>query len=430
MKAVYIAAAVIGVLAVVVLGLVIAQGPQPEIVVPAEVLVSFGWFNVTNTLLSSWVVMILIILLAWLGTRSMKLMPGGVQNFVEGIVGFLLAQVEEIAGEKNGRRFFMVIATIFIWVIANNWFGLLPFFNAVGKTEDVNHEIVETIADQQKEGKPFAEGDKQGAWLMENAGGITITKPRAKAVEFEYEAGDTAGVVTDRYIVFLAKEFTDFEPPASEAETAAPTKETVQAALAALESEPDAPKVHLVQQGEAGDEEVIPSDALSTSVHHIEFPGKKLGLIIPYFRGAFSDVNNTLAMGIVSFIFVEFWGISALGPAYLKKFFNLNGIMSFVGILELLSEFIRIISFTFRLFGNIFAGEVLVLMLTFLMPFIFVDVIYGLELFVGFIQAAVFALLTLVFATMAVESHDEDHHEEGHGAPAEGHPQPEAAQAH
>ena len=137
-------------------------------------------------------------------------------------------------------------------------------------------------------------------------------------------------------------------------------------------------------------------------------------------------------MGIVAFIFIEFWGLQALGWGYLSKFFNLKGIMSFVGILELLSEFIRVISFTFRLFGNIFAGEVLILMLTFLMPFLLVDVIYGLELFVGFIQAAVFALLTLVFAAMAVESHDEDHHEghEGEDATADAHHPAGAAQAH
>jgi F-type H+-transporting ATPase subunit a len=107
--------------------------------------------------------------------------------------------------------------------------------------------------------------------------------------------------------------------------------------------------------------------------------------------------------------------------------------MSFVGILELLSEFIRIISFCFRLFGNIFAGEVLILMLTFLMPFLFVDVIYGLELFVGFIQASVFALLTLVFATMAVEHHGEEEHHEAHhdeDGTADAHHHPETAQAH
>ena len=97
-----------------------------------------------------------------------------------------------------------------------------------------------------------------------------------------------------------------------------------------------------------------------------------------------------------------------------------------MGILELLSEFIRIISFAFRLFGNIFAGAVLILMLTFLLPFLIVDIIYGLELFVGFIQAAVFALLTLVFAVMAVEHHDEDHDdhegEAGHDMESQGTP--------
>jgi len=112
---------------------------------------------------------------------------------------------------------------------------------------------------------------------------------------------------------------------------------------------------------------------------------------------------------------IEFWGIQTLGIGYLGKFLNFTSpIKAFVGILELLSEFIRIISFAFRLFGNIFAGEVLILMLTFLMPFLFVDIIYGLEIFVGFIQATVFALLTLVFGVMAVEHHGEDEHHDGH----------------
>jgi len=78
---------------------------------------------------------------------------------------------------------------------------------------------------------------------------------------------------------------------------------------------------------------------------------------------------------------------------------------AFVGLLELISEFIRIVSFTFRLFGNIFAGEVLIVMMSFLVPLLLVDIFYGLELFVGLIQAFVFAMLTLVFAQMAVTHH-------------------------
>ena len=88
----------------------------------------------------------------------------------------------------------------------------------------------------------------------------------------------------------------------------------------------------------------------------------------------------------------------------------------FVGLLEFISELSRIISFTFRLFGNIFAGEVLLLMMTFLVPFVLADIFYALELFVGLIQAFVFAILTLVFAVSAVTVHGGDHDEEA--APA------------
>jgi len=435
LKAVSFVGGAIAVAAVLAVGLFVAKGPQPEIIVPAEKLWTVGPLNITNTLLTSWVVMAVIIILAVVCTRGMKLMPGGAQNFFEAVIQFLLDQVTEIAGEKNGRKFFWVVATIFIYIIVSNWFGLLPFFNAIGKTEDVNAHITHVIAEQAAKDEPFVEGERQGFWLMENTGGWTIAKANAKAGHFEIEAGDTPGQATDRYIVVLAEEFTDFE-----AEGEGPyDAETVQHAVEALEADPDAPKIHFAaaegdDHGEAaeGEHHGIPSEALHATVENIEFPGKTLGLVIPFFRGTFSDVNNTLAMGIIAFLFIEFWGLQALGIGYLSKFFNLKGIMSFVGILELLSEFIRVISFTFRLFGNIFAGEVLILMLTFLMPFLLVDVIYGLELFVGFIQAAVFALLTLVFASMAVESHDEEHHEGHHGedGAADAHHHEGTAQAH
>lgn len=440
-----VAAVVIGWLAV---GLLVARGPQPEIIVPAEVITTVGPLNLTNTLITSWVVMAIIIIISLLATRSMKLIPSGIQNFVEAVIAFLVGQVEEIAGEKNGRRFFMVVATIFIYVIVNNWFGLMPFFGAIGKTEDVNHHVIEEIYEHAHEDKVYEEREHHAAWFMDNTSGMTVAKNGAKAVKFEIHAGDSAGVATDRYIIFLAEVFTDYKGP--EDHEAAPSEADVRAALEALEADPDAPKVHFADahaaedshsddehasEAAGGGHHAIPSAALSAEVEHIEFPGQKLGLVIPFFRGTFSDVNNTLAMGIVAFLCIEFWGFQALGFGYLKKFFNLNGIMSFVGILELLSEFIRVISFAFRLFGNVFAGEVLILMLTFLMPFLFVDIIYGLELFVGFIQASVFALLTLVFAVGAVEHHgDEDHHDGHEGGEADahhgGHHETGAVQAH
>lgn len=151
-------------------------------------------------------------------------------------------------------------------------------------------------------------------------------------------------------------------------------------------------------------------------------PGERFsGLLAPIFRSVNTDVNAPLAIAIFSFIFVEFWGFGAHGAGYLKKFFNFGRIMRgnpmglidiFVGLLELVSEFARMVSFTFRLFGNIFAGEVLLLMMGFLVPFVLVDVFYGLELFVGLVQAFVFAMLTLVFAQTAVQHHGGDEHDQ------------------
>jgi F-type H+-transporting ATPase subunit a len=440
LKLVLILAIVIGVGAVLAVGLLFAQGPQPEIIVPAEVLWSFGWFNISNTMLTAWVVMAFIIILSFLATRSMKLMPSGLQNFMEATIGFLYDQVVEIAGEKNGRRFFMVIATFFLFIIVSNWFGLLPFFNAIGQTEDVGHHIFHEIAEHEADHKDFEDEDFAG-WEMTETSGMAIAQNGAETFELDIPEGTHPGEALDLYIVALAQFFTDFEGPDLEVEGVEVTDEDVRGAFAALEADPDAPKfLHAETEAEgeehAEGEEVhaVPSPALRESFVGVDFPGKKLGLVIPYFRSVFSDVNNTLAMGICSFLIVEFWGFQALGFAYLKKFFVnpiTNPIGTFVGLLELLSEFIRMISFAFRLFGNIFAGEVLILMLTFLMPFIFVDIIYGLELFVGFIQAAVFALLTLVFATMAVEHHgDEDHDGHDEDASADAHHHPGVAQAH
>ncbi len=424
MKRVYIALGVAAVLAWVAIGLVVAKGPQPEIIVPAESLWKIGPLHVTNTLLTAWTVMILVTVLSLVATRSMSLLPSGLQNFVEAVVSFLEAQIEDIAGHENGRRFFMVIATFFIFIIASNWFGLLPFFNSIGKTNDVGHEIFTVIQEHQASGEPFAKTKKYAGWKMQDTGGIVMVKPGGSAVDFVVDANATASDTLDRYIVFLAREFAGFK--VDEEQVAAPSADTVKAAAATLTGSAS-PQLLIADSTTA---EGVPSPALGKTVSGFDFSNsEKMALVVPFFRGVFSDVNNTLALGICSFVVVEFWGFQALGAGYLKKFFNLNGIMSFVGILELLSEFIRIISFTFRLFGNIFAGEVLILMLTFLMPFLFVDVIYGLELFVGFIQAAVFALLTLVFASMAVESHDEEHHEE-HSGEGSGVHQPEAAQAH
>ena len=136
--------------------------------------------------------------------------------------------------------------------------------------------------------------------------------------------------------------------------------------------------------------------------------------MVPLLRAASSDLNTTLAIALVSVTFTQIVGLRHLGGEYLGRFFNVRGgpIGFYVGILELIAEFAKIISFTFRLFGNVFAGEVLIAVMTFLVPWIVVLPFYGLELFVGFIQAFVFAVLTLAFMSLATESHAE------HGEPA------------
>jgi F-type H+-transporting ATPase subunit a len=135
--------------------------------------------------------------------------------------------------------------------------------------------------------------------------------------------------------------------------------------------------------------------------------------LVPLFRAASSDLNTTLAIALFSVVLTQVVGLRHLGGEYIGRFFNLRGgpIGFYVGILELIAEFAKIISFTFRLFGNVFAGEVLIAVITFLLPWLVVLPFYGLELFVGFIQAFVFAVLTLVFMSLATESHAE------HGEP-------------
>jgi F-type H+-transporting ATPase subunit a len=123
---------------------------------------------------------------------------------------------------------------------------------------------------------------------------------------------------------------------------------------------------------------------------------------IPLLRGATADVNTTLALAIFAVVAIQIYGYKKSGWKYFKKFFDFkNPINTFVGLLELLSEFAKIVSFTFRLFGNIFAGEVLIAVTAFLIPFLIPLPFIGLEIFVGFIQALVFATLTLVFINIA-----------------------------
>jgi len=266
--------------------------PQPHPELPAEIVFHLLGFPITNSIIAAWLSIIVLVGISYAITRRLKLIPTRLQSMLEAALGWLLNFCQEVAGEKNGRRFFPIVATIFLFVITNAWLSLLPGF-----------------------------------------GSILITNAEGEAV-------------------------------------------------------------HLL-------------------------------------RGANTDINMPLALALISFIFVEYWGISSLGGLrYLKKFVNVgrffqsigqlvrgrlraglsgifNGVIDvFVGTLEALSELIRIVSFTFRLFGNMTAGEILLLIVAFLVPWVLALPFYGLELLVGFVQALIFGGLTLVFATIAVTHHE------------------------
>ena len=140
-------------------------------------------------------------------------------------------------------------------------------------------------------------------------------------------------------------------------------------------------------------------------LHH----GEKI--LAPFIRSASADLNLTLMLSLVAVMAAQFMGITALGiKKYAGKFFvspfkKPYFVGTFVGVLEIISEFAKIISFSFRLFGNIFAGEVLLTVMLILVPLFIPLPFLFLEIFVGFIQALVFAMLTLVFMKMATEAH-------------------------
>lgn len=138
--------------------------------------------------------------------------------------------------------------------------------------------------------------------------------------------------------------------------------------------------------------------------------------VTPFVRPVSTDLNFTLALALISVIMTQVIGFRAQGIRYLTKFFNVTnifkkpffGFMDFlVGFLELISELAKILSFTFRLFGNIFAGMVLLFVMTSLIPYFVPSMLMMFEFFIGLIQAVVFGLLTMVFMSMALHGHGE-----------------------
>ena len=345
---------VIPTVVLILAGLVFLRGPTPNIALKPETLFSFGIVNVTNTIITSWIVVALIVVGVFLMTRRWELVPRGAQNVLEAILETFYNVVTGIAGEKNGRRFFPVVATIFFFVLIGNWLSLTPVFNVIGLGQEEEHGFVMKQVDVGPLPLTYTTLSGPGHWK-----GDTIDKEDPQAAQKAEEEKDK---------------------------------------------------------------------------------GNFVGELKPFLRSINTDLNTPLALAIMSAIFVEFWGISTLGfRTYGGKFVNIGGVFrgllhlnfgevfqgiidAFVGMLEFISETVRLVSFTFRLFGNMFAGEVVILMFTFLFPLVLTLPFYFLEILVGVMQAFIFAALTLVFGMMAV-AHGGAHEE----AEAAGHA-PEAVQ--
>ncbi len=142
-------------------------------------------------------------------------------------------------------------------------------------------------------------------------------------------------------------------------------------------------------------------------------PDKNGESLVSFLRVGSSDLNFTLALALISVFWTQVVGVRSRGIKYFGKFIAspLKPMNFFVGLLETISELVKIISFSFRLFGNLFAGQVLLFVMPFLIPFIFPVIFFGLEMFVGVIQAFIFAILSLVFFTIAtLNMHEEGAH--------------------
>ncbi len=297
-----------------------------EISLAAEKLFSLGPVEVTNSLLSAFIIVLVLSVIAIRAGSKVSIdNPGKFQLFLEWVVGGFKGIAGDILGETRARALFSFLFTFFVFIVFSNWFGLLPI---VGPIVTLHHEEhAEESSLTEVNGEEYDE----------------VAEEKRTEEEVDHSEEPSVGHCIKKRDCIL-------------------TKDGIQVAEA-----------------------------------------------FPVFRAPTSDVSNTLALALISVITIHGLGLSTLGIGYIKKFFNFSDpIAAFVGILELISEIGKIISFTFRLFGNIFAGEVLLLVVTSIsfglatLPFL------ALEVFVGFIQAFVFFMLTVVFISLAVTPHGHD----------------------
>ena len=380
-------------------------GPIPFISVPAERVAYIGSYPLLNSTVMFWFGGLILIFLAWRATRKMSDVPSGLQNLFEVIYEFFGNTVDGAAGgtPKAGRRFLALVSTIFLVVVIINWVGILPGVGSVGRIETIEewvyHHLPKIEAKVQEKHPEYTPVQTEAAalvHLLEDHGEDTFVAFDGSIVPLG--RGEQARVPLNKIITFSESGLHQIEEAIHHGDD--------------LDALPLLDSIHSdIKKGVVQGEFVYKGQ---------DFKGKTVGLLVPFLRGASTDINTTLAIALVAMFTVQVWGIRALGVrGYGGKFFvnpiSQGPIATFVGILEGFGELTRTLSFTFRLFGNMFAGEILLIAMAFLLPLIGIIPFMGLELFVGLIQGYIFAMLTLVFGVMAVASHgDHDSHAEDH----------------
>lgn len=365
-----------------------------------------GW---TNTFVAMLLADVMVLIFLFLARRSSKnwtsQVPGRFQSLAELLGGFVYGQTKNFAGTKPLalKWLFPLAASIFVFLLAVNWMKLLPGIESVG----VLHCAHEGFS-----GYPSipVSGDAYQLYVDQPLfAGYSATEETYHACEVWKESGS--------------------------AKPAAELRNEAAADLTAEEAAINADETLTAEERDARIAEARLEVTESVYVH-ASFPltadQLKLGVIpyvqvvTPFVRGGSTDLNLTLGLALVSFFAIQIFGVAAQGPIYFTKFINLGaignagknpiGVIDFVvGLFEIVSEIGKIISLAFRLFGNMFAGGILLAVMSFLIAFFLPMVFIGLELIVTTIQAFVFAVLTIVFSAQAMEGHHhEEHDEHGH----------------
>ena len=393
----------------------------PIIQLPGEVYPgrSILGLPITNTLIGSVVAWIILGLLIFYVSRSKpkdggETPAGGFYNLFEMAFEGLYGFIGGVAGGKYLDFIFKMFMTIFLIVLFSNWQALVPGVDSVGFLEPHIETNAETGELEYLDGYDVAGTgpyylNSKCPWVSPAA----AAELTAEDIAGRQAAGCKSGVGAP------------VEEQAGQPEGEAVT-ETTQA-----EAAPSAAVVEgaAVAEGEAATEGEAVTEAEPAEEPHFA-PGDPSvpWIVLPYVRPPSTDLNMTAALALIAVVMIQVMGFRALGLSYLTKFFNfktlfnspLGGIDVAVGLLELIGEFAKILSFAFRLLGNVFAGSVLLFVMSFLLPFLPWP-FFILEFFVGALQAFVFGLLTAIFMNLATASHHGDDHDpsEGEAVPAE-----------